>query len=167
MRRVTAAAGSAAFGVMAPGVVAGLVPWLLTGWSQGGSPYPALLRVFGGVLTAAGAAILVSAFTQFVVQGRGTPAPPAPTERLVVKGLYRHVRNPMYLAVLATIAGQALLLSRPVLLIYAVAVGAVFWSFVRWYEQPALARRYGAQYEAYRREVPGWWPRLPRRAKPE
>ena len=158
--------GSAVFLAMAPGVVAGLVPWLITGW-RAGSPYPLPLRAAGAVLIAAGGVVLVGAFGRFVIEGAGTPSPTAPTQQLVIGGLYRYVRNPMYLAVLATIAGQALLLSRPVLLIYAVAVGAVFWSFVRWYEQPALARRYGAQYEAYRREVPGWWPRLPRRAKPE
>jgi len=79
----------------------------------------------------------------------------------VVRGLYRSVRNPMYLAVLAVITGQALLLSRPVLLGYATMAGAAFIAFVYGYEQPTLARRYGAQYEAYRRAVPGWWPRLP------
>ncbi len=160
MRKMTAAAGSAVFLGMAPGVVAGLVPWWLTGWRMG-SPYPVALRIAGGVLAAAGAAVLIGAFVQFAVEGLGTPAPPAPTERLVVRGLYRYVRNPMYLAVLAVIGGQALLLSRPVLLAYAAAVGAAFGAFVYGYEQPTLARRYGTQYEAYRREVPGWWPRLP------
>jgi protein-S-isoprenylcysteine O-methyltransferase Ste14 len=85
----------------------------------------------------------------------------APTERLVVRGLYRYVRNPMYLAVLAVITGQALLLGRPVLLGYAAIVGAAFAAFVHWYEQPTLAWRYGAQYDAYRQAVPRWWPRLP------
>ena len=79
----------------------------------------------------------------------------------MVRGLYRCVRNPMYLAVLAVITGQALLLSRPVLLGYAATVAAAFIAFVYGYEQPTLARRYGARYEAYRRAVPGWWPRLP------
>jgi len=78
-----------------------------------------------------------------------------------VRGLYRYVRNPMYLAVLAVITGQALLLSRPVLLGYAAAVAAAFTAFVHGYEQPTLARRYGARYQAYRQAVPGWWPRLP------
>jgi protein-S-isoprenylcysteine O-methyltransferase Ste14 len=66
----------------------------------------------------------------------------------------------MYLAVLAVITGQGLLLGRPVLLAYGAAVAAAFVAFVRGYEEPVLARRYGAQYEAYRRAVPGWWPRL-------
>ena len=160
MRTITAAAGSVVFLVIAPGVVAGLVPWWLTGW-QPGADWPVPVRITGAVLIAAGAVALLAAFAQFAIQGRGTPAPPAPTEQLVVRGLYRYVRNPMYLAVLAVITGQALLLSRPVLLGYAAAVAAAFITFVYGYEQPTLARRYGAQYEAYRRAVPGWWPRLP------
>ena len=160
MRTITAAAGSVVFLVIAPGVVAGLVPWWLTGW-QPGAGWPVPVRITGTVLIAAGAVALLAAFAQFAVQGRGTPAPPAPTEQLVVRGLYRYVRNPMYLAVLAVITGQALLLSRPVLLGYAAAVAAAFITFVYGYEQPTLARRYGAQYQAYRKAVPGWWPRLP------
>jgi len=112
------------------------------------------------VLTAAGVGVLLHAFGRFVVEGLGTPAPVAPTQHLVVGGLYRHVRNPMYLAVAATIVGQALILGRPALLLYALAFGAAVWAFVRFYEEPTLARRYGAQYDAYRRAVPGWWPRL-------
>ena len=160
MRKITATTGSAAFLVIAPGVVAGLVPWWLTGW-QAGAGYPAPVRIAGALLIAAGALALLAAFAQFAILGRGTPAPVAPTEQLVVRGLYRYVRNPMYLAVLAVITGQALLLSRPLLLGYATVVAAAFVAFVHGYEQPALARRYGAEYEAYRRAVPGWWPRLP------
>jgi protein-S-isoprenylcysteine O-methyltransferase Ste14 len=160
MRTITAAAGSVVFLVIAPGVVAGLVPWWLTGW-QPGAGWPVPVRITGAVLIAAGAGALLAAFAQFAIQGRGTPAPPAPTEQLVVCGLYRYVRNPMYLAVLAVITGQALLLSRPVLLGYAAAMAAAFITFVYGYEQPTLAQRYGAQYQAYRKAVPGWWPRLP------
>jgi protein-S-isoprenylcysteine O-methyltransferase Ste14 len=162
MRKITPIAGSAVFLVIAPGVVAGLVPWWLTGW-RAGAAYPAAVQIIGAVLAAAGAVVLLSAFAQFALQGRGTPAPPMPTEQLVVQGLYRYVRNPMYIAVLAIIVGQALLLSRPVLLGYGGAVGAAFIAFVYGYEQPALARRYGAQYAAYRPAVPAWWPRLTRR----
>jgi protein-S-isoprenylcysteine O-methyltransferase Ste14 len=160
MRKPTAVAGSAAFLVAAPGVVAGLVPLCLTRW-RAGAVYPMPVRATGAVMTAVGSAALLGAFAQFALEGRGTPAPPAPTEQLVVRGPYRYVRNPMYLAVLAVITGQALLVGRPVLLGYAALVGATFVAFVSGYEQPALARRYGAQYEAYRRAVPGWWPRLP------
>jgi protein-S-isoprenylcysteine O-methyltransferase Ste14 len=160
MRKIAATAGSAVFLVIAPGTVAGLMPWWLTGW-QTGAAYPAPVQITGTVLTIAGAAALLAAFAQFAIQGRGTPAPPAPTEQLVVRGLYRYVRNPMYLAVLAVITGQGLLLSRPILLGYAAAVAAAVIAFVHGYEQPTLTRRYGAQYQAYKGAVPGWWPRLP------
>lgn len=158
MRKGPAATGSALFFALAPGVVAGLIPWSLTGWHTGHAPLA--VRAAGALLTAAGAAVLVHAFARFVAEGAGTPAPVAPTERLVVGGLYRHIRNPMYVAVLAAITGQALLLGRPILLGYAVAAGAVMVAFVRWHEEPALRRRYGEAYEQYRRTVPGWWPRI-------
>jgi protein-S-isoprenylcysteine O-methyltransferase Ste14 len=158
--RLRAAAGSALFLVAAPGVVAGLVPWLLTGWQSSGPP--AWLEAVGWALIAGGAALLLDAFARFVVEGLGTPAPAAPTEKLVVGGLYRYVRNPMYLAVAAVILGQAAVLGRWVLVAYAVLFGAVVWSFVHWYEEPTLRRRYGAAYADYVRTVPGWRPRRPR-----
>ena len=97
-----------------------------------------------------------------MTEGIGTPAPVAPTRHLVVGGLYRWVRTPMYLAVLAVIVGQALVLGQPVLLPYAAAVGVAVAAFVRGYEEPALRDQFGAEYDAYRRSVPGWWPRRPR-----
>ena len=151
------AVGSLVFLVLAPGAVAGLVPWLLTGWDVRHRWLP--LQVVGALLLVAGIVVLVQAFARFVVEGLGTPAPVAPTEHLVVGGLYRYVRNPMYLAVAATIVGQALLLGRPELLLYALAFLAVVGAFVHWYEEPTLRRRFGAEYEEYRRAVPGWWPR--------
>jgi protein-S-isoprenylcysteine O-methyltransferase Ste14 len=162
MRRARAAAATAVFLALVPGTVAGLVPWWLTDW-RAGPAYPLPARVGAVVLAAAGAAVLVHAFTRFVIDGHGTPAPIAPTEQLVVSGLYRYVRNPMYLAVLAVITGQALLLGRPVLLGYAAAVAATVAAFVHWYEEPALTRRYGAVYQRYRQTVPAWLPRLRRR----
>lgn len=158
MRKDVAAAGSTVFFALAPGTVAGLVPFLFTGWHVGHAYWPPI-RVIGGALTVAGAAVLVAAFARFVREGIGTPAPVAPTTNLVVGGLYRYVRNPMYIAVTATIVGQALLLGQPVLLVYAAVVAAACVAFVLGYEQPALRRRFGAQYEAYQRAVPGWWPR--------
>jgi protein-S-isoprenylcysteine O-methyltransferase Ste14 len=158
MRRGTAAVGSALFFAAAPGVVAGLVPWWLTRWEL--RPAPVAVRVLGGALLAAAAPILVSAFVRFARDGLGTPAPVAPTERLVVTGVYRHVRNPMYLAVVGAIVGQALLLGRYDLLAYAAVVAGAMVGFVRLYEEPVLLRRYGAEYETYRRAVPGWVPRL-------
>ncbi len=84
----------------------------------------------------------------------------APTERLVVGGSYRYVRNPMYVAVLAIILGQALLFASSAVALYAVVAWATTFAFVHFYEEPTLARRYGDQYEAYRRAVRGWVPRL-------
>jgi protein-S-isoprenylcysteine O-methyltransferase Ste14 len=158
VRRPMAAAGSALFFALAPGVVAGLVPWWLTGWRVRHSLWLPL-RVAGVVLVAAGTVVLIQAFVRFVVEGAGTPAPVAPTQQLVVGGLYRYVRNPMYLAVVATIVGQALALGQLMLLPYAAAVWLAVASFVHWYEEPTLARQFGASYEAYRRAVPAWWPR--------
>jgi protein-S-isoprenylcysteine O-methyltransferase Ste14 len=112
------------------------------------------------VLIAGGVAALVHAFARFVIEGVGTPAPAYPTERLVVGGLYRYVRNPMYLSVGATILGQALLLGQAVLVAYAGAFAVAVAAFVHGYEQPTLAHRFGAQYEAYRSAVPAWLPRL-------
>jgi protein-S-isoprenylcysteine O-methyltransferase Ste14 len=160
MRKPMAAAGSAAFFALAPGVVAGLVPWWLTGWRvREPLPYWMPLRLIGVALLAVGTGVLVQAFVRFVSEGSGTPAPVAPTRELVVGGLYRYVRNPMYLAVLAAIVGQALALGQLVLLPYAAVVCAAFAAFVHWYEEPTLARQFGARYEAYRRAVPAWWPR--------
>jgi protein-S-isoprenylcysteine O-methyltransferase Ste14 len=155
--KARAAAGSVVFLVLAPGIVAGLVPWWLTGWRVEDAWLP--LRIAGVLMLLAGVGALLHAFARFVVEGLGTPAPVAPTQRLVVGGLYRYVRNPMYLAVAATIVGQALVLGRPVLLLYAAAFLVVVAAFVRWYEEPTLRRRFGEQYEAYRRAVPEWWPR--------
>jgi protein-S-isoprenylcysteine O-methyltransferase Ste14 len=148
------------FFVLAPGLVAGLGPWLLTGWEVR-EPFAHWLplRVLGVVLIGAGALVLVQSFVRFVSEGSGTPAPVAPTEQLVVGGYYRYVRNPMYLAVIAVVLGQALLFGQPRLFVYTAAVAAAVVSFAHWYEEPALRRRFGVQYDRYRRAVPGWVPR--------
>jgi protein-S-isoprenylcysteine O-methyltransferase Ste14 len=150
------AAGSALFFALAPGVVAGVIPWWLTGWDA----EPARLRPLGVVLIAAGASVLIGAFARFVREGIGTPAPVAPTQHLVVGGLYRFIRNPMYVAVVTCVMGQALLLGREVLWVYAFGLMALFYAFVRGYEEPTLSRRFGSEYDAYRMAVPGWYPRV-------
>ena len=161
MRRPIAAVGSAVFFLVAPGVVVGLIPYLLTRWQAlEPLPYWAPVRVLGGLLLVAGLIALVGAFVRFVVEGLGTPVPVAAPERLVVGGLYRYVRNPMYVAILAAIIGQALLLGQLGLLLYPPAFWLIAAAFVRWYEEPTLTRRFGADYEAYRRAVPAWGPRL-------
>jgi protein-S-isoprenylcysteine O-methyltransferase Ste14 len=162
MRRPTAAVGSAVCFLVGPGMMAGLIPWLLTGW-QVREPVPyywAPMRVLGVILLVAGLLVLIQAFVRFVMEGLGTPAPIAAPERLVVGGQYSYVRNPMYVAILAIIVGQALLLGQLGLLLYAAAFWLIAAAFVRWYEEPALSRRFGADYEAYQRAVPAWWPHL-------
>ena len=161
MTKLRAAIGSLVFLVLAPGTMAVLIPYWLTGWETGDPWLPAQLA--GAALTLAGAGFLLHSFARFALQGLGTPAPIAPTEHLVVTGIYRHVRNPMYLAVTATILGQWLLLGRPVLLAYALVFIATTYAFVRGYEEPTLRATYGDEYERYREAVPGWWPR--RRSK--
>lgn len=153
-RRV-AAVWTAAWFVAAPGVVGGLVPWLMTRWQVTDS---AVAQVVGGVLVAAGSAVVVLAFARFVTEGRGTPIPIAPTETLVVGGLYRWVRNPMYISVLLIIGGQALLFEDTGVLLWCLGVFVIVWLFVFAYEQPTLRRRYGPAYDAYCGNVPGWYP---------
>ena len=157
MKTSTAAAGSSVFFALAPGVVAGVVPWWLTGWEVEAAP--AVVRALGAVVLVASAAVLLHAFARFVREGVGTPAPVAPTAHLVVGGLYRHVRNPMYVAVVGAVVGQALLLGQFGLLVYAALLQAVFVAFVRGYEEPTLRQQFGPEYDAYRAAVPGWWPR--------
>lgn len=161
MNRIKAAVGSLVFFAVAPCVVGGLVPYWLTGWQvQTPLPFWAPARILGAVLVAMGLIVIVSAFARFVTEGIGTPAPAAPPQRLVIGGLYRYVRNPMYVALLSAVIGQALLLGKPALLVYAAVVFATVYSFVRLYEEPVLAGQFGADYDTYRQSVPGWLPRL-------
>jgi protein-S-isoprenylcysteine O-methyltransferase Ste14 len=148
------------FFAVAPGVVTGLIPWWLTRWQvRGPLARGAPLRLIGLIMLAGAAIVLIHSFVRFVADGRGTPAPVAPTERLVISGMYRYVRNPMYLAVVTGITGQALALGQYPLLAYAAVVWAATATFARWYEEPTLTRQFGAQYAAYRRAVPAWLPR--------
>jgi protein-S-isoprenylcysteine O-methyltransferase Ste14 len=160
MRRRSSVVGSTAFFLAAPGIVAGLVPWLLSRWQLHGSAWWLPARVIGTAVALVGLVVLLRAFARFVIEGRGTPAPVAPTETLVIGGEYRYVRNPMYVAVQALIVGQALLFGSVRVLGYAVLSWAVMAAFVRWYEEPTLTARYGEQYLRYRRAVPAWLPRL-------
>ena len=108
--RIKAALGSLAFLVLAPGGVAGLVPWLITDWrALPPGDGPGALRWTGLILIAAGLAVVLEAFARFAWEGLGTPAPVASTRTLVVSGFYRFVRNPMYIAVTALIFGQAIM----------------------------------------------------------
>jgi protein-S-isoprenylcysteine O-methyltransferase Ste14 len=160
MRRRAAVVTSVVWFVLTGGVGAVLVPWWLTGWrARYPLPYWNVAQVVGVVLIVAGLIPPLHVFAQFVRAG-GTPMPGAMPTRLVVTGLNRYVRNPIYLGAVTIFLGEALLLGRLSVLLYAVAAWAGVAAFVRWYEEPALARRFGAGYEAYRRTVPAWLPRL-------
>jgi protein-S-isoprenylcysteine O-methyltransferase Ste14 len=159
MKKPTAAVASAAFFVVAPGTVVGLIPWLITHWEiTGSAPVWRVVQALGVVLIVVGLIPPMHAFTQFAMAG-GTPMPIAPTQRLVVTGFNRYVRNPMYVGLFTAIIGQALLFGSWALLVYAALLWAAFASFVHWYEEPTLVRDYDGEYETYRRNVRAWRPR--------
>jgi protein-S-isoprenylcysteine O-methyltransferase Ste14 len=161
VRRTFAVLGSALFLLLAPGIVAGWVPWWISRWRMEAPLLGWLpLRFFGCLLIGAGLPVLVDSFARFAFQGLGTPAPVFPTRHLVVTGLYRHVRNPMYVAVVAVILGQGLLLGNVSVLWYTVLVWLVFHLFVLAYEEPTLRATFATEYDAFRANVPRWVPRL-------
>ncbi len=167
MPRWAAALGTAVFALIVQGAGVVLLPYAFTRWQPGAPPWPVVVRAIGVVLIAMGGLVVAWAFAQFAAEGVGVPIPGEPnSQRLTVGGPYRYVRNPLYVASVMAIIGQALLLSRPVLLIYAAAFLAITFFLVHWIEDPALARRFGQQFEDYRTQVPGWWPRPPRRTPP-
>ncbi len=160
MRRLLAVLGSAAFFVLAPGVVAGFVPWWISRSGADATNLGWPLRGLSIVLIAAGAGALLDSFFRFAWRGLGTPAPVFPTRRLIVTGLYRHVRNPMYVAVVAVILGQSLWLGNARVLAYGALVALGFHLFVLLYEEPTLRHTYGEEYERFCANVGRWIPRL-------
>lgn len=161
MRRMLAIVGSAVFLVIAPGVVAGYIPWRICQW-QVKEPLAEItsFRILGVVLIVAGFPVLLDSFARFALQGLGTPAPIFPTRHLVVSGLYRHVRNPMYVAVVALILGQGLFFGNLRVLEYGIAVWMAFHLFVLIYEEPILRNTYGSEYQVFCANVRRWVPRL-------
>jgi protein-S-isoprenylcysteine O-methyltransferase Ste14 len=158
--RPRAVAITAIWFVVAGGIGAVLIPWWLTGL-QVQHPLPAAVQAIGFLFVASGLFVTVHVFAQFV-RASGSPMPGAMTARLVVTGLNRYVRNPIYLGVVAILLGEALILGSPRILVYALLAWAGCAVFVRYYEEPALARRFGNEYETYRREVNAWLPRIGR-----
>src|SRR5207245_7897157 len=129
-------------------VVAGVVPWWISHWEFRLSFLGVeLTRFVGSALILAGVSGLVDSFGRFALQGLGTQAPIAPPQHLVVTGLYRYVRNPMYVAVAAVIFGQAILFGDWRLMIYGGLMWLAFHAFVLAYEEPVLAQSFGAEYE--------------------
>jgi mutator protein MutT len=153
-----AALGSIAFFFLAPGTVAGVVPFLISSWQVRADLSPAV-RAIGALLVVAGLLSLMESFARFVVRGHGTPAPVAPPTSLVVTGQYRHVRNPMYVALVLIVAGQSAWFGNGALLAYAAFLWLLFHLRVLTYEEPKLAMMFGRSFEEYRRAVPRWLPR--------
>ncbi|HET9230623.1 MAG TPA: isoprenylcysteine carboxylmethyltransferase family protein [Vitreimonas sp.] len=151
--------GSAAFFIVAPGTIAGVIPWLITHWRFGEDASFGVGAV-GVMLILAGLAILTECFARFALKGRGTPAPIAAPKELVVTGFYAHVRNPMYVAVSLIVFGQSLLFANAALIAYGVVVWFAFLLFVLYYEEPRLKHEFPEAYEDYAAAVPRWIPRL-------
>ncbi len=161
MTKPNALIGSIAWLLLAPGTLTLLVPWMLTRGRRGPPLFDGVVSVWLGVaLVVLGLPVLLEAFARFALVGRGTPVPLLPTERLVVSGFYRHVRNPMYVAMTAILVGEALWLGSPRVLAFSSLVWAIFHGFVLLYEEPREQKRFGTEYERYRAAVPRWIPRL-------
>jgi protein-S-isoprenylcysteine O-methyltransferase Ste14 len=159
--RIAPITGAVIFLFVAPGVVAGLIPYWISGW-QVGSPLGGieLLRWLGVLLLLPGGVLLAETFARFALQGRGTPAPVYPTETLVVTGSYRFVRNPMYVAVVSLILGQGLLFGNLAVLAYGAAIWLIVHLFVIGYEEPTLREQFPDDYPTFAAGVPRWVPRL-------
>ncbi len=161
MTKTSAILGSIAFFLIAPGTLAGALPWLISKW-EFAAPMAGVeaSRGVGAVLIALGLIPLIDSFRRFAMEGLGTPAPVLPTQRLIVSGFYRHVRNPMYVGVIAVVLGQSILFGNAALLAYAAIIWLGFHIFVMAYEEPTLKRVYGSEYDVYCQNVPRWLPRL-------
>ena len=160
MRRATAAAVSVAWGLAVGGTFGCLLPYLLGDWHfHRPLPYWTAAQAVGGLLICVGLVPIVAAFIEFTRAG-GTPVPVASPPRLVISGFYRYVRNPIYVGFLAVMAGQVLVFGSPGLLEYTALSWCIGAAAVRFYEEPTLARKFGADYADYRRAVRAWIPRL-------
>jgi protein-S-isoprenylcysteine O-methyltransferase Ste14 len=147
--------------VFVPGTLTTLVPYLLL--SSGLVLFPLRLSTFrlaGAIPIALGAALYFWCAWDFTFTGRGTPAPFDPPKKIVVRGLYHYVRNPMYVAALLVLVGEAVLFESALILAYAVIVFSVFHLWIIFYEEPTLRRKFGASYESYCARVSRWAPGL-------
>ena len=143
-----------------PGVVAGYVPWRYFGLRRARVDASDPLQLLGLLCIAIGTALLAACIVEFARSGRGTLSPVDPPRHLVVRGLYRYVRNPMYLSVTTIVLGEFLLLRTPPLALYWAIWFVVVNLFVIGYEEPYLRDRFGASYDAYTRQVGRWIPRI-------
>jgi protein-S-isoprenylcysteine O-methyltransferase Ste14 len=160
MRKPAAAVVSVAWGVAVGGTFGCLLPYLLGDWHfHRPLPYWAVAQTAGGLLICVGLAPVVQSFIDFI-KADGTPVPVASPPRLVVSGFYRYVRNPIYVGFVAIMLGEVLLFGSFGLLEYTAVAWCIGAAGVRFYEEPTLARKFGAEYAEYRRAVRAWIPRL-------
>jgi len=161
LNKVLSLSGAAIWFTIAPGLVAGLAPWLIIGWEfeRLQAAHPAA-QIISAAFIVPSAAALVESFIRFALKGEGTPAPLLPTTRLVVSGFYRRVRNPMYVAVIGLILGQAILFGSALLVGYAAIVWLVLHLYVVVFEETRLQREFAHEYDEYCRNVKRWLPRL-------
>jgi protein-S-isoprenylcysteine O-methyltransferase Ste14 len=152
------------FTLIVPGTVAVYIPLRI---AEDGSPATGLGFALGIPALLLGVGIYAWCVWDFATFGRGTPAPIDAPKRLVVRGLYRYTRNPMYVGVLTVILGWAAWFGAANLVLYALVVGTCFHLFITRYEEPHLQAEFGGQYEAYRSQVARWLPRSWRRLDDE
>ena len=161
MRRIAAIIGSIIFFIIAPFTIAGVIPWSLSRWQVQSPEYAQpIVQAVGASLATMGALMLIDSFARFALKGLGTPAPIFPPKHLVVSGLYRYVRNPMYVGVVAAIFGQALMFASLTLAIYGAFIWLAFHLFVSVYEEPTLRGTFGSEYEEFCKNVRRWIPRI-------
>ena len=146
--------------ILLPGTVAGYIPWRFYGLSHALLDVTQPLTVVALLLIATGVSLLLACIWEFAARGQGTLSPVDPTKELVIQGLYRYVRNPMYLAVSTILLGEALLMRSRGLLGYWVIFFAVVNLFVMAYEEPTLRRQFGESYTRYQQRVGRWLPRI-------
>lgn len=152
------------FTVIVPGTVAVYVPWFLSSRDGRGtvlSWHAPQVLALGPLLL--GSAIYFWCLWNFAVYGRGTPAPIDAPKHLVVRGLYRYIRNPMYVGVFLVVAGWALFFQSPIILIYGVCVAVGFHLFIVFYEEPILRKKFGESYICYCEQAGRWVPKIPKR----
>ena len=149
------------FSILVPGTVAGVVPWLLLQGSGGAVLLLPSIWMVGFLPRLRGVGLYLWCAAAFTFIGKGTPAPIDAPKVLVIQGPYHWVRNPMYIAVLSVVIGEAILFRSFLLVGYALLVGLVVHMFVVFVEEPSLRRQFGGSYEDYLRTVPRWLPRSP------
>ena len=146
------------FTALQPGLVVGLFPYLiLKRESQELFDVKfGLFQYFGIFLFVIGAVVLVDCIVRFAVQGEGTLSPADPTKKLVVSGLYKYSRNPMYWGVMLILVSEALFFESSSLWIYALFIFIAFYLFILFVEEPRLRKDFGEEYDAYRKKVRRW-----------